>query len=125
MADSTYLANKLLDHVMNGTTFTPGATLYLALYESGVEVTGGNYSRLAVTRNTTNFPAASSGAMTNGVDLDFATPSASWGTVDEVRVMDASSGGNTWKTASLATPKTINSGDPVSFPAGDLDLTHA
>lgn len=45
---SNYLENKLIDHVLRNTAYTPPATVYLALYttdptdaDSGTEVSGG------------------------------------------------------------------------------------
>lgn len=56
MGMSTYLANKLYDHVMRNTAYTPPATVYAALFTTmpdaddvgGVEVAGGSYARQAV-----------------------------------------------------------------------------
>lgn len=131
MSKSNYLENKVLDHVLGGGDFTRPATVYIALSTTDptpdgagtfTEPSGNNYSRLAVTNNSTNFPAASSGAKSNGVDFTFATPSGTWGTITHFAVFDASSAGNMLFWAELTTPKTINSGDEVLFPAGDMDF---
>ena len=132
MADnkSDYLELKLLDHVLGGADYVRPATVYFALYTAapndaggGTEVSGGSYARSAVTNNATNFPAASGGAKTNGTDINFATPSASWGTITHMAVLDASSGGNYLYHGPLAVSKVINSGDTVRIAAGDFDLT--
>lgn len=128
---SNYLENKVLDGVLGGTNYSQAATVYLALStadptESGgsiAEPSGNNYSRLAVTNNSTNWPAASSGAKSNGVDLTMATPSGTWGTVTNFAIFDASSGGNMLYYGALGTSKTINSGDTVVFSAGQIALT--
>lgn len=129
--DSDYLENKLLDHVLGNTAFTAPSPLFIALFTAspsdsggGTEVTGGSYARLSVTNNTTNFPAASGGSKSNGVTFSYSpNPSAGWGTVVAVGIFDASTGGNLIKWGDLTTSKTINSGDPVSFPSGSLVFT--
>lgn len=127
---SNYLENKVLDHVLGGGDYARPGTLHFALFTvapsdagGGTEVSGSNYSRAAVTNDATNFPAASGGAKSNGVAITFATPSGSWGTVVAMGVFDASSSGNLLAWADLAVSKTIGSGDVVTFPVGDFDVT--
>ncbi len=67
-AKSNYLAKKALDHILGGGDFTRPTTVYIALCtarptmaDTGSTITEANYtgySRLAVTNNSTNFPAA-------------------------------------------------------------------
>jgi len=67
-AKSNYLAKKVLDHILGGSDYTRPSTVYLALCtarpkmdDTGSTITEANYtgySRLAVTNNSTNFPAA-------------------------------------------------------------------
>lgn len=130
MSASAYLANELLDHVFGGGDYTRPATLYISLHTDAPggtganEVSGASYARVAVTNNATNFPAASGGAKSNGTVISFATPGAGgWGEVDHVGIWDAASGGNFVAYGALAVAKTINEGDPVSFPIGDLDFS--
>jgi hypothetical protein len=120
---STYLANKWLDHLLNGTAFSPPGTLYLGLFVSNVEVSGNSYSRKSVTNNATNFPAASGRAKSLATEQLFADPSGSWGTVDEVRIFDALSGGNALFSKSLTTPRAIGVSNPGRFAAGSLTFT--
>lgn len=127
---SDYLENKLLDHTLNATAFTSPTTLYVALYTvapsdsgGGTEVSGGSYARVSVTANTTNFPAASGGAVANGTVVTFPTATANWGTVVAFGILDASSGGNLLVWADLAANKAVDDGDTASFAVGDLDIT--
>lgn len=130
MSKSNYLENEILDHVLGGGDYVRPATVYIALStadptEDGsglTEPSGNNYSRLSVTNNATNFPAASGSNKANGVDFTFATPSGTWGLITHFAVFDAASAGNMLYYAALTTPKTINSGDEVLFPAGDMDF---
>ena len=122
---SDYLKGKLLDHALGNTAYTAPSTVYLALYTvaptsagGGTEVTGGSYARIAVTNNTTNFPDASgTSTKTKGlhVQQDFSPlPSAIWGTVVAMTLMDASSGGNQLIGTNEVTPTPIGTNDPVS-----------
>ena len=62
---SNYAENKILDHILGTTAFTAPSAVYLGLStgsfgddNSGTELTGSNYSRVAVT-----FDAASGGCL--------------------------------------------------------------
>lgn len=131
MSFGDYLENKVLDHVWGNTAYSAPATLYVGLSTSTptdaggniTEPSGGNYSRVAVTNNTTNWPNASGGAKSNGTAITFPTASASWGTVTYAIIMDLASGGNMLAYGQLTTSKTIDAGDTTSFPIGDLDIT--
>lgn len=127
---SDFLELELLDHVFGNAAYTAPGTLHIALFTAtpsdtggGTEVTGGSYARVAVTNNSTNFPAASGGAKSNGTAVTFPTATASWGTVVAFGIFDAGSGGNLLAWATLTTSKTISSGDTASFPIGDIDIT--
>lgn len=127
-----YLENKLLDHVWGATAYSAPATLYVALSTTTIaddgtnmtEPSGGNYSRVAVTNNTTNWPNASGGAKSNGVAITFPTASASWGQVVDFAILDhPTNATNMLGYGTLTTPKTIDPGDTASFAIGDLDIT--
>lgn len=127
---SDYLENKLLDHVLNATTYTSPVTLYFALFTAaptdaggGTEVSTNNYARKSMTANTTNFPAASGGSVANGVAITFATPSGSWGTITHFGIFDASTSGNLLYWGALTTSKAPGNGDVVSFAIGALTIT--
>jgi len=117
----------------NGAAPSLGTSIYFALYtvapsdsSAGTEVTGGSYARVAVARNvTTNFAAPSdvSGSETtsNSNAITFPSPTANWGTVVAMAVMDASTAGNMIGWADLTTPRTINNGDGApSFAASSF-----
>jgi hypothetical protein len=129
---SNYLANKILDGMNGGTDYTQPATTYFALLTvtctpagGGTEVTGGSYARIAVTNNSTNWPAASSQQKTNGTLLDWGTATANWGTVVVIAEYDASSGGNLLKYGLLTTAITVNSGQPFSVATGNAVFTES
>ena len=110
-------------------TFTNGAVTrptawYLGLFTAapgdaggGTEVSGGGYVRKAVTFSVSGNLATNSAA----VEFDVAT--ADWGTITDIAVFDASTGGNQIAYATLTTSKTIATGDVLRGPADDLDIT--
>lgn len=123
---SDYLENELLDHVFRNSAYTPPSNVYLALYTSlpsdaggGTEVSGGDYARQAIT-----FGAASGGAIANTGAVSFTASGANFGTIVGVGIHDAASSGNllAWKAI---TSVTINDGDTLTFPIGDIDVTLA
>ena len=70
-AMTDYLENKVIDWMLRGQTFTPPATLYVALYtttltdsSAGTEVTGGGYARVALTSSMANWAGTQSAAST-------------------------------------------------------------
>ena len=122
---STYLADKLLDHAHGKTAYTM-PTVWVGLYTTnptmpagtgGTEVSGGSYARVALSGL---IGAAASGAAASSGDINFATASASWGTVTGVGLFDASTAGNLLEAGALAASKTVGSGDTFSIPTGDL-----
>jgi hypothetical protein len=79
-----------------------------------------------VTNNSTNFPAASGGAKSNGTAITFPQATANWaGGADLTHVVlfDAATAGNPIMYGALTTPKPVLNGDTASFAVGDLDFT--
>lgn len=110
-------------------TFTANAATrptawYLSLHTTagsdttpGTEVTGGSYARQSVSFTVTGNTASNTAA------VEWPTATASWGTVTDIAVYDAVSGGNVIAYATLTASKTISTGDVFRVPAGDLDIT--
>lgn len=130
---SDYLELEILDHILGGADYARPATVYIGLWISALsdastgssagEVSGGAYARVSVTNNNTNWPAASSGAKANGTAISFTQATASWGTVTDFAILDASTAGNILGWGTLTASKTIENGDTASFAIGDLDVT--
>jgi hypothetical protein len=128
---SDFIENKLLDLLFGNTAYTIPSPVFVSLFTAapsdsggGTEVTGGSYARVSVTNNSTNFPAASGGAKSNGTVITFPAPTANWGTVVAFGIHDASTAGNLLGWATLTTNRVINSGDGApKFAIGDLDIT--
>ena len=124
-AKTDFLENELIDHVLRNSAYTPPATVYLALFTTataddgtGTEVSGGSYARQAVT-----FSAASGGATANSAEILFPVATGNWGTITHGAIYDALTAGNMLYHGALAASKTINTGEQLRIPAGDLDLS--
>lgn len=143
---SNFLENALVDHVFRGQSWsaTSPASVWVALYTAapsdaggGTEVTGNNYARVAVARSlaawagtqgagtTTASTGTDVGATSNNAAITFNVPSGSWGTVTHFGILDAVTGGNLLFHGALTVQQTVNTGNTVSFAAGQLTITFA
>lgn len=133
---SAYLEAALLNYVLGLTTYTPPATVYVALSTAAfstaatgtamTEVAGGSYARIGQTNNTTNWPnaAGSNPAIkSNGTLITFATATANWGTVLSAYLVDAATVGNILYGADLAAGVVVNTGSGFSIPVGQFVLS--
>lgn len=89
------------------------------------EPVGGSYARVAVTNNTTSFPAATtvSGDTTkvNGVKFTFPNPTGNWGALGHYGWFLASSGGTPEYTNPFDAAITAKSGNtPVELDIGQM-----
>lgn len=88
----------------------------------GTEITGSGYARVAT--GTITVSGTSPTTATNAAAIEFAPASGgNWGVVVAAAIFDASTGGNMLAFANLSTSRTINDGDVLRIPAGDLDVT--
>lgn len=129
---SNYLRNALLNHVLGRVTFTPPATVYLALSTAAwtptatgsslneVGGTGTGYGRVGVPNDATNFPSTTTGSKANALAQLFAAAQLDWGTALSFYLVDASSGGNCLYGGDLTTARAIAQGDTPSFAPGSL-----
>lgn len=135
MSKSTYMADAVLDLILSGASWTPPATVYLALYSvtptgygtGGTEFDGTTepgYVRLAVTNNTTNFPAASAGSKTLGVSQTFAANSggSAWANAVAFGIFDASTAGNLLGYGAM-TPIACPAGQSITIPSSSVIWT--
>ena len=127
---SDYLEKIILDLILGASAYSAPGTVYIALSTAAysdaatgsamteVSTSGTGYARLAVTNNSTNWPAASGtspATKTNGTAFTFATATGSWGTVASFYIVDASSAGNVLYGGDLSVSKAIASGDTATF----------
>lgn len=128
---TTYLANKLLDHSLGISVYTPTASVHIALFKSNPtgagdtadEVVGDAYARTLVTFN----PAADRQSLNSGtVETPVATDI--WGTLSHIALMDASTGGDMLYYSDLLdeqgfpAPVTVRTGQNIRFDATTLSV---
>ena len=124
MPFSSYVDNKLIDHLLGSATYTKPSVLYVALFvgnpaSGGTEVTT---SSSAYVRQSAAFTISTNSA-SNTAAIEYATATASWGTIDYIAIYDASTAGNQLVSAALSSAKTIASGDVLRIPASNLSVT--
>ena len=119
---SNYLENKLLDHVLRGTSYSSPTTVFVGLYtsdpaddNSGTECTGGAYARRQLSVTT-----ATAGIVTSSADVIFPQATGSWGTISHIGLLDAVTAGNLLMHTPLTTSKTIYTGDIFKIASGSL-----
>lgn len=121
MAATEFTRKGLLDHVLGTETFDSPSDIYVALKKDGNEIEDFNYSRV-LHNDWTPASSADPSEATNDGEINFPTPSADWGEVNEFSLFDAETGGNELFTEKLDIAKTINENDIVSFADGKLKI---
>lgn len=135
MSFTNALAKALLDHYFMKTAKSQPSNLWVGLSstipaEDGTNFTepsGGSYGRVSTAGTDWNAATTADPSLLDNANLvDFGIASADWASgadLTHVGIFEASSGGVPTITAALDTPKPVLNGDPVSFPAGDLNFT--
>ena len=133
-AKTTYLEQKLLNHVLLGENYTPPATVYIALFttdpgkqgDTSGEVADPTYERQPVEFSSATMDSVSGSICHNVYDIEFAQATENWGTVTHAGIMDAQTGGNVLYRAPLTdvngnpNPKTVSKDDFFKFPAEQI-----
>ena len=119
MGFSTYVEEKLLDHLLKGDTFTQPSNIYLALFtaDPGLsgdvgEVSGNGYARKLHNSWT---PADDGVKKNSGVCTFSPCVGASWGTITHFGLFDALTGGNFLGGGALTAQKVIAVDDIPEF----------
>jgi len=117
-------------------TYKPAA-IYIGLWtatltdaSTGItagEVSGGAYARVQMTQADATWDATvgGDGHTQNTAAITFPTATANWGTITDVAVLDAATGGNILFYSPLDASRVVNNGDTFRFNAGALDITIA
>lgn len=124
-----YTENLVLNWLFTTNSATRPTAWYIGLFTAapsdaggGTEVTGNGYARVAT--GTLSVSGTSPTNCTNDAAIEFAAASGgNWGTITHIAVMTASTAGTMLGWAPLTTSRTINDGDILRIPAGDLDIT--
>ena len=122
---TTYLQNKLANHVLKNTAYTPPTALYVALHTSD-PTEAGNIGEVT----TTAFPSYARksltiGTITNGLGQNSAEVTwlaAPAMIVTHFSVWDASTGGNALWYGPLNSAANIPNGDNIKFVTNDLTI---
>lgn len=122
MALSTYIANKILDAILNATTLTGITNVYISLHTAdpgltgASEVTGGSYARQLASFET----AASKASQTDAV-IEFAgMPTA---TITHIGIWDAASAGNFLWGGVNSGSQSVSAGNTFRLASGALDVS--
>lgn len=126
---STYLGNKLLDHIAGKAAYALPGTLYLALYTAGPSAAGGGtaaafagYARVAVP--PASWAVAAGRAASNTAAIEFpASSDATASIITHWGLFDASVAGNLLEFGALDAAITISTGDIFIFDPGTLTRT--
>lgn len=132
---STYLGNKIIDHIFRNQAYTPAATVYVSAHTSDPGLTGANevgtagsngYSRQALTLGAGSSKASASSAQ---VQITMPSTLASNTIVSWLGIWDAATGGNFLMRVPLlgtnleatvtASTDTFVTGETHGFSAGD------
>lgn len=119
----------VLTWLLTSGTATRPTAWYVGLFTAapsdtggGTEVSGSGYARVAT--GTMTISGTSPTTATNAAAIEFAAASGgNWGSIGWAAIFDASTSGNMIAWAALSTARTINDGDVLRIPAGDLDVT--
>ena len=126
---SDYTENLVLNWLFTTNSATRPTAWYVGLFTAtpsdsggGTEVSGNAYARTAT--GTMSVSGTSPTNCTNSAAIEFpAASGGNWGTITHVAIFDADTSGNMLGWAALTTSRTINDGDILRIPAGDLDIT--
>jgi hypothetical protein len=128
---SDYSENLVLNWLFTANTATRPTAWYVGLFTAaptdaggGTEVSGSAYARKVT--GTMAVSGTAPTLCTNSAAIEFAAAAGgNWGTITHVAIFDALTVGNMLGWAALTTSRTINDGDILRIPAGDLDITLA
>lgn len=131
-SQSTLYPGVADENITDGTAVFAEQTPELDDGTALVEPSGGSYARVSETASlanragtqsagSTTASTGTSGQTSNNGAITFPAPTANWGFVWGKAIYDASSSGNMWVWAPLATVKTVNNGDAAPSIAAGAD----
>lgn len=129
---ANYLFGRTSDALVAPTTFYVGLATG-TVSTTGVitgEVSGGGYSRVAISNDKTMFTSATvDGTVRNKLDVTFPESQTAWGTITTVFISDVISGGTALYYVTISPTRTVQAfttvyfkGDPTGN-TGDISLT--
>jgi hypothetical protein len=130
MSGTDYYRKKALDNFTSVAAYVQPA-IYLALFTADPTESGSLANEVPSGVGYARQPLAGvlgaadpSGFCVNTSVIDFGPASATWGTITNFGVMDSATlgAGNMLETGAPNTPRTINAGQPLQIPVGQLRL---
>lgn len=134
-AASDFLENALLNHVLTTTAFTQPSR-FVALFTNTSNNASANLEAGTLTdevstagtgyeRQTATFANASGGSSSTNATITFPAATANFGTITHVAVMDSGTAGagNVLFHGTVATSKTIDTGDTFQITSGNLTIS--
>lgn len=114
----------VLDHFTGNAEWTMPEHWWVSLWigdpdDGGAEVTGVDYARI-----DGSFGTAAAGAAANDAEVDFGIAGGDWGIVTHFGIHTLVTAGALMASGALGASANITSGEHVTFPIGDLVLTH-
>lgn len=129
MSYTAHSASRLIRHKFGGESYPPPTTLYVGALigaagfsSGGTEPSGGGYARVAIANTLGNWPASSAGIKTHAIDILFPKATAAWGSVVQVGIFDAPSGGQLLRYATLPSPRPVSAGMAMLLTPGTLSF---
>lgn len=128
---SDYSESQLLDATLRGGTYTGGA-VYFALFTtdptdagSGTELTDSGYARQQAHTSVVSdgFAAPADGVTSNAKTITFPAIVDAQVTITHAGIYDALTNGNLLYHSPLASSKTLDPGDVLEFPVGQITVT--
>lgn len=124
-----YTENLVLNWLFTTNSATRPTAWYIGLFTSapsdsggGTEVSGYDYVRVETGAMTVSGTSPTN--CTNSLAIEFpAANGGSWGTITHIAIFDASTSGHMLGWSTLPASRTINDGDILRIPAGNLDIS--
>lgn len=128
---SDAVEDAILNGMFRGSAVTPYApigTVYVSLHTAtlnddgtGTEVSGSAYARGTVA--IAGWTVSSGGTIMNASAINFGTALASWGTITNVGIWNAASGGTLLYAGTLTASAIVNINDTFQFAGSALKIT--
>lgn len=122
---TTYLANKVLDHMRGGTAWTQPSGLYVKLHTGAPGASGTANAAGETTRQQATFATASSGGAISNTTAVVWTSVSTAETYSHGSLWDAATAGNCLYTGTFAAPVAVSVGGTFTAAIGDIDVSIA
>jgi hypothetical protein len=125
MPSSFYFANEIANTYFKGNTATVPTTLYIALFLGTIarDGTGAEISAPSYSRKEIKLTAPTNGIVNNEEAVVFDQAQEEWGVITNYGVFDSATGGNLIFSDSLLFNDSVSSGETLTIPALQLQLS--